>query len=340
MFCVMVTLRSAFWSKHRIAPFAERPAQPVKHWWSSRSGIATWEFVSPPLLWPLQHVRGTSEACPVLAGLIGLTLVIYFLQHGNVGQGILYKVLVFYPPTLTSCELWRVLTHIVLHADGGHLLSNLLHLLNMLDIEAAPSFSGYPAHYALGSRHVAGVAATASAFGCLVGSVKHFGAMFEGCSALCFGLDGAFVCICCLLLGGGPAMASEPFLFARLQYIALHVLLECLRVCCGPPGTIGILPHAAGFLSGFCYIILVMPDLGDSPAPTVNCWHVGNFDRRPDACVALFSRDYEVPLINAQILAAGILAVGVAAAFWNAYLRRSECQGDECYFVLPKLWAR
>ncbi|CAK0818217.1 unnamed protein product [Prorocentrum cordatum] len=71
----------------------------------------------------------------------------------------------------------------------------------------------------LGTFHVACAAAVATAFGALVGSVPYFGAMFEGASALCFGLDGALLGSCGLLLGLG-VIASYELAMGGAPYVA------------------------------------------------------------------------------------------------------------------------
>lgn len=78
----------------------------------------------------------------------------------------------------------------------------------------SPPGSGYPASYTIGSLHTTRVAAVAAAFGALVGSLTSFGAMFEGASALCFGLDGALFAVCGLLLGADADHGLRSFLEA------------------------------------------------------------------------------------------------------------------------------
>eukprot|EP00439_Symbiodinium_sp_Y106_P061371 s1732_g9.t1 len=155
----------------------------------------------------------------------------------------------------------------------------------------AASSSGYPGAYALGSFHTARAAATATAFGALVGSVTSFGAMFEGAirraacdgaSALCFGLDGALLASASppelrylaasqalgakLLLGGGSDPSLRSFLQVRGMYAVIHMGIDILRGCSSPYGTIGNVSHLSGFVGGFCYIVLALPELGNTEA--------------------------------------------------------------------------
>lgn len=293
----------------------------------------------PPIAWLFQDHKATYAACPVLVGVCAAVVGGYVLQH-CLGRCLpVQRLAVFYPPTLKAGELWRLFSHVLLHSDLGHLLANLLHILNTLDLEGTVRGQDYPASYALGSRHTAGAAAIATVFGALVGSVSCFGAMFEGASALCFGLDGALLASCALLLGGSEDPALQGFLQVRGWYAAIHMGMDMLRACGSQQGTIGNLAHLAGFIGGFCYVILAMPPLGGRRVPIVGCygkgWALGTSGYQE--CFAFFSPRYVAPVKEVQQIAMMTLAIGVTAALLNAFVWHSTVHASaDGYSVLVK----
>ncbi|CAJ1329971.1 unnamed protein product [Effrenium voratum] len=197
--------------------------------------------------------------------------------------------------------------------------------------------SGYPDTYTLGSRHTGRAAGVAAAFGALVGSMASFGAMFEGASALCFGLDGALFAVCGLLLGGGSDPSLRSFLEVRGLYVAIHIGIDVLRGCSSPYGTIGNVSHLAGFVGGMCYVLAVLPDIGGRPVPTVPCLRRGHGRWSEERCLAFFSMDYSAPVQQVQIYATLVLALGAVAALLNAFVYHREAHASaDGYSLLVK----
>jgi len=283
------------------------------------------EMLMPPVAWLYQDKDAAFRACPVLLGLCIAAAVGYVLQHYSAGLLPFQRLTVFYPPTLKAGEVWRLFTHVLLHGDLGHLFVNVLHVLNTLDLEAVPAGVGYPDRYSLGSRHVAGVAATAAAYGALVGCIPYWGAMFEGLSSLCFGLDGALLASCGLLLGSGSGGASlQSFLQVRGFYAALHMGMDVLRGCSSPGGTVGNFSHFAGFVAGACYVFAMLPDIGGRALPTIPCLTGSSGVWREDKCLAMFAAKYSWPVHQVQNVAIGILLTGALLALLNAFFGRGK----------------
>ncbi|CAK9081160.1 unnamed protein product [Durusdinium trenchii] len=269
-------------------------------------------------------------ACPTLLGFCCAAVVGFILQHCFQRLVPFQRLAVFYPPTLKACEVWRLWTHTLLHSDLGHLAVNLLHILNTLDLEGVVLGSGYPSSYTLGSLHTGRAAATAAAYGALWGSLTSFGAMFEGASAVCFGLDGALLAVCGLLLGADADPSLRSFLEVRGLYAAIHMGIDILRGCSSPYGTIGNVSHLAGFVGGFCYILLVLPEIGGRPAPTLPCLRRGPSAWREERCLAFFSPEYSLSVLEAQRYAGLVLITGVALALLNAFVcqRQAHASAD------------
>jgi len=284
----------------------------------------------PPLVWVVKDFELTKIACPTLLGICGAAFVGFCLQHCFSRFLNFQRITVFYPPTLKAGEVWRLWTHALLHSDLGHLAMNILHILNTLDLEGVVLGSGYPGVYALGSRHTARAAATATAFGALVGSVSCFGAMFEGASALCFGLDGALLASSALLLGAGSQPSLRGFLEVRGWYAIIHMGIDILRGCSSPHGTIGNVAHVAGFVGGFCYIIIELPELGGRAVPTIPCLQHSGRRWEETHCLAFFTPEYSLSVEQARIYAAGLLLFGAAAAVLNAFVcqRHAHASAD------------
>eukprot|EP00435_Cladocopium_sp_Y103_P007112 s316_g2.t1 len=196
----------------------------------------------------------------------------------------------------------------------------------------APHWSGtgYPGTYTLGSHHTGRAAATAAAYGALVGSVSSFGAMFEGASAMCFGLDGALFAVCGLLLGANVDPSLRGFLEVRGLYVAIHMGIDIMRGCSSPYGTIGNVSHLAGFVGGFCYVLVMLPEIGGRPVPTVPCLRKKHSSWNEDRCLAFFSREYSAGVDEVQSYAAGILGLGIALALLNAFVcqRQAHASAD------------
>lgn len=292
-------------------------------------------FVMPPITWLFMDDTEVFATCPALLG-IGFATLAGFVAQKWCTRYPIGRVTVFYPPTLRAGELWRLCTHVFLHSDMGHLLSNMLHILNTLDLEGVMAGSGYPDKYALGSYHIACLAAVAAAYGALVGSVKYFGAMFQGASALAFGLDGALLCSCALLLGSGSDPAVRHFFGIRCFYALIHIGIDVVQGCSAPHGTIGNLPHFAGFVAGICYLLAFRPLLGGRPMPQVPCKR-GIFKKRE--CYAFVKPDWVFQADMAQSIATVVLLAGVSAALFNAFWRHRDvhpsADGYSVFFTPP-----
>jgi len=296
------------------------------------------QVLMPPVAWLYQDLEAARAACPFLLGLCAAAAVGLLLQKVPCGPLSFQRLAVFYPPTLKAGELWRLLTHALLHSDLSHLLMNLLHIVNLLDLEGVIPGEGYPTCYSLGTFHVACAAAVATAFGALVGSVPYFGAMFEGASALCFGLDGALLGSCGLLLGAGASPSLAGFMQVRGWYAVVHVGLDLIRGCSGNSATVGTLSHLAGFVGGLCYVLAALPDLGGQPVPTVPCLRAGPGGRFVEAeCLAFFSIGYKAPVQQVRQAAVAVLACGAAAAVFNAFVVQSRAHASaDGYSLLVK----
>lgn len=291
----------------------------------------------PPVVWVFKDWEMTKIACPTLLGICMAATAGFLLQHCFSRLLNFQRITVFYPPTLKAGEVWRLWTHALLHSDLGHLAVNMLHILNTLDLEGVVLGSGYPGAYALGSFHTARAAATATAFGALVGSVTSFGAMFEGASALCFGLDGALLASASLLLGGGSDPSLRSFLQVRGMYAVIHMGIDILRGCSSPYGTIGNVSHLSGFVGGFCYIVLALPELGGRPVPTIPCLRHSGISWEETHCLAFFSPEYSMSIQEARFYAMCTLAAGTAAALLNAFvLQRAAHASADGYSIFVK----
>ncbi|CAE8689682.1 unnamed protein product, partial [Polarella glacialis] len=162
--------------------------------------------------------------------------------------------------------------------------------------------------------------------------------MFEGASALCFGLDGALLGACALLLGAGAEPSLRGFLEVRGIYVMIHIGIDVLRGCGSPGGTIGNVAHFGGFIGGLCYVLAVLPDLGGREVPTVPCLAKGANGRWDQVeCLAFFSPRYAFPMEQVQRWAMLVLAIGAVAALLNAFVvhRRAHASADG-YSVLVK----
>eukprot|EP00913_Durusdinium_trenchii_P030635 g28692.t1 len=106
--------------------------------------------------------------------------------------------------------------------------------------------------------------------------------------------------------------------------------IDILRGCSSPYGTIGNVSHLAGFVGGFCYILLVLPEIGGRPAPTLPCLRRGPSAWREERCLAFFSPEYSLSVLEAQRYAGLVLITGVALALLNAFVcqRQAHASAD------------
>mmetsp|Transcript_73223 Transcript_73223/g.145228 ORF Transcript_73223/g.145228 Transcript_73223/m.145228 type:complete len:121 (+) Transcript_73223:1-363(+) len=113
--------------------------------------------------------------------------------------------------------------------------------------------------------------------------------------------------------------------------------MDLLRGCSSPQGTIGNAAHIAGFIGGFCYVVLALPALGDRPVPTVGCYAGGSRRGSYEECLAFFSPSYAVPVYDARRAALIVLASGAGLALLNAFFwHRSVHPSADGYSVLVK----
>lgn len=92
----------------------------------------------PPVTWLLLDFQRVLATCPVLIGICVAMTVSYIIQKLSGKSAPLARVMVFFPPTLRAGEIWRLVTHVLLHSDFSHLFTNLLHILNTLDPRVLP----------------------------------------------------------------------------------------------------------------------------------------------------------------------------------------------------------
>lgn len=175
----------------------------------------------------------------------------------------------------------------------------------------------------MGSSHTACVATFAAVIGALAGSVTYFGAMFEGASALCFGLDGALLGACSLVLGAGGDPKLRGFIQARAWYAAVHMGIDVMRWCGNSRGTIGNISHLAGFAAGLLYVPLAQPDLGGRPLPKMPCF--SRTLRSPflmrEQCFAFLFPHYAMPVWEVQLVVMALLLLLILAALLNTFWR-------------------
>lgn len=274
-------------------------------------------MLMPPIVWLFQDFEGCLRACPCLTYCSVACVVGFLLQKLLAGR--VDRVLVFYPPTLRAGEVWRLLTYPVLHSDLGHLVVNMLHLLNTLDLEGVLVGTNYPKDYSLGFDHTACLVALASGYAALLGSVQNFGAMFQGISAVCFGLDGALFCSCGLLLGASNNDQLMQFIKVRGLYAIMHIAIDIIQGCSTPQGqgTIGNLSHLVGFFVGLAYVPLVEPPLNGRPVPKTFCKF--GTDKYKE-CFAFYYPEYAAPVDLVRFSVIGLLVLGVVLAWVNTFI--------------------
>lgn len=311
-----------------------------------------------PMLWPFMDFPGSAwqvyEDCKATSTFLVLCVVGYVLQNFVPALN-LNRFFSFYAPCMKKGELWRLFTYFMLHSDIQHLFINLMHLLDTIDLEGVPNLEvslGAPLRctrggpvasvcypdVGIGHSHVIGVMATVLAYGALVGTIKSFGALVQGASSVCFGVDGALIALYAVFLGAGledqlqiPEFGS--FFWMRIGIVAFHIVIDVFQSMCGAgKDTVGTLAHIASLIAGFCYVVLVLPPMGDgslfdSTRPyIVDCGMTSpkyvTVESANAKCLAFFRRGNGVELATAQRCAALVLAGGVLVSVANAYLKR------------------
>jgi len=311
-----------------------------------------------PLLWPFMDIpnsfRQVCHGCPTLASFLGLCVLGYLLQ--NFAQFLrLDRFLSFHAPCMKKGEFWRLFTYFALHGDLQHICANLFHLLDTLDLEGVPEVEVsagvglrcardglatsvcYP-DIGIGSQHTMALIALVLAYGALVGTICNFGALVQGASSVCFGVDGALIALYAMFLGAGlDAQLSMPdfgkFFWMRIGLIAFHIFIDLAQTLCGSgKDTVGTVAHIASLVAGFCYMVLVLPPIGDSSLfdiarpYIVSCGMTSpryvTTDRATAECIAFFSKTNGMEVGRAKLIAALILGGGVFASMVNAFLKR------------------
>jgi hypothetical protein len=252
-------------------------------------------------------------------------------------------------------EFWRLFSYFMLHSDLQHLCVNLFHLLDTLDLEGVPDMEVSPGaslrcsrdgpvtsicypDVGIGRQHTCAVIALVLAFGALVGTMRNFGALVQGASSVCFGVDGALIALYALFLGAGvDAQLRTPefgaFFWMRIGIIAFHIIVDLVQsLCSSGKDTVGTLAHMSSLIAGFCYVILVLPPMGDgslfdSLRPyIVDCGLTSpRYVTAEDAtaeCLAFFSRANGVKVNTARTIAATVLGGGTVASLVNYVLKR------------------
>lgn len=261
----------------------------------------------------------------------------------------------FYAPCMKKGEFWRFFTYFMLHSDFQHLCVNLFHLMDALDLEGVPDLEMSPGvplkctrdgpvasicypDIGIGWNNVVGIMATVLAFGALLGTIKNFGALVQGASSVCFGVDGALIALYGVFLGAGldqklriPEFGA--FFWMRIGIIAFHIVIDIVQSVCGSgKDTVGTVAHMASLVAGFCYVIIFLPPMGDgsffgSDRPyIVNCGMTSpkyvTLDEATTQCLAFFRRSNGIEIGTAQAIACTILGAGVLVALVNAFLKR------------------
>lgn len=261
----------------------------------------------------------------------------------------------FYAPCMKKGEFWRFFTYFMLHSDFQHLCVNLFHLMDALDLEGVPDLEMSPGvplkctrdgpvasicypDIGIGWNNVVGIMATVLAFGALLGTIKNFGALVQGASSVCFGVDGALIALYGVFLGAGldqklriPEFGA--FFWMRIGIIAFHIVIDIVQSVCGSgKDTVGTVAHFASLVAGFCYVIIFLPPMGDgsffgSDRPyIVNCGMTSpkyvTLDEATTQCLAFFRRSNGIEIGTAQAIACTILGAGVLVALVNAFLKR------------------
>lgn len=311
-----------------------------------------------PLLWPFMDfpnsVYEVCSGCRALTTFIALCVVGYILQNFVTVLN-LNRFFSFFAPCMKKGEFWRLFTYFMLHSDLQHLCINLMHLLDALDLEGVPNLEvslGVPLKctrdgpvgsicypdVGIGRQHVIALIALVLAYGALIGTIKSFGALVQGASSVCFGVDGALIALYAMFLGAGlDSQLKIPefgaFFWMRIGIIAFHIIIDVVQSICGSgKDTVGTIAHMASLVAGFCYVILVLPPMGDGSLFTstqpyiINCGMTSpkytTIEEATTECIAFFRRGNGVEVATAQNVAMVILGGGILVSIVNAVLKR------------------
>jgi len=311
-----------------------------------------------PLLWPFMDLPNSiwqvMSGCRAITTFLGLCVLGYFCQ--TFCQFLrLDRFFSFYAPTMKKGEFWRLFTYFMLHSDLQHLCINLFHLLDALDLEGVPDMEVSPGvplkctrdgpiasicypDVGIGRAHVVSIIMVVLAYGALLGTIKNFGALVQGASSVCFGVDGALIALYAMFLGAGLDQKLKipefgAFFWMRIGIIGFHIIIDIVQSICGAgKDTVGTMAHMASLVAGFCYVILFLPPMGkgdlfDSQQPYIidcgltNAKYV-TMDGATKDCLAFFKRGNGVEVATAQKIALCILVGGVLVSMVNAFLKR------------------
>lgn len=311
-----------------------------------------------PLLWPFMDFPNSAwevcNGCRALTSFLALCIVGYVLQNFATFLR-LDRFFSFYAPCMKKGEFWRLFTYFMLHSDLQHLCVNLFHLLDTLDLEGVPDMEVSPGvplrctrdgpissvcypDVGIGLEHTVALIAVVLAYGALVGTIRNFGALVQGASSVCFGVDGALIALYAMFLGAGlDAQLRTPefgaFFWMRIGIIAFHIIIDIIQSLCGAgKDTVGTMAHMASLAAGFCYVILVLPPMGDgslfeSDQPyIINCGLTSpkyvTLEGATSRCIAFFKRGNGMEVRTAQRLAILVLGGGVFVSIINAIIKR------------------
>lgn len=123
------------------------------------------------------------------------------------------------------------------------------------------------------------------------------------------------------------------FFWMRIGIIAFHIIIDVVQSICGAgKDTVGTMAHMASLAAGFCYVILVLPPMGDgtlfhSDRPyIINCGMTSpkyvTVEDATTQCLAFFKRSNGMEVGTAKWLAYFVLGAGVLASMVNAYFKR------------------
>lgn len=311
-----------------------------------------------PLLWPFMDLPNSlweiMRGCRALTTFLGLCVVGYFCQ--TFCQFLkLDRFFSFYAPCMKKGEFWRLFTYFMLHSDLQHLCINLFHLMDALDLEGVPDMEVSPGvplrctrdgpiasicypDIGIGKVHLVALIMVVLAYGALLGTIKNFGALVQGASSVCFGVDGALIALYAMFLGAGLDQQLKipefgAFFWMRIGIIFFHIIIDIVQSLCGAgKDTVGTMAHMASLVAGFCYVILMLPPMGngslfnDLQPYIIDCGltspkYVTTADATTN-CLAFFKRGNGIEVEAAQRIAMVILGGGVLVSMVNAFLKR------------------
>eukprot|EP00929_Paragymnodinium_shiwhaense_P107119 TRINITY_DN7317_c0_g2_i1.p1 TRINITY_DN7317_c0_g2~~TRINITY_DN7317_c0_g2_i1.p1 ORF type:complete len:698 (-),score=138.16 TRINITY_DN7317_c0_g2_i1:221-2314(-) len=317
-----------------------------------------------PMLWPYTDFPDSAyqvmNGCPALTSFCALCLLGFFCQTFMPFLR-LDGYFSFHAPCMRKFELWRLFTYFMLHSDLQHLVMNIFHLLDALDLEGVPNIEVSPGvplrctrdgpmgqicypDVGIGRYHLVAIFAVVLAYGALIGTIKNFGALVQGASSVCFGIDGALIALYGMFLGAGLSKHLRipefgAFFWMRIGIIFFHIIIDILQsVCGGGRDSVGTVAHMASLVAGFCYVILVLPPMGDgklfgSDTPyIVDCGltspYYTTLDGATGECLAFFRRSNGIQLDTAQLWAKIVLGGGVLISLANLWRNREVLDAD------------